>query len=73
MIEATKEVIITPSCDLAEMHLGGIVGRKGVVTEQIFNTAGRLIGYMVLLDKSFQGEYLWFVPEDAVHDEEESQ
>lgn len=73
MIAVTKEVKITPSYDLAEMHLSGIVGRKGVVTEHIFNTAGRLIGYMVLLDKSFQGEHLWFVPEDAVSDEEDSQ
>ena len=51
------------------MRLSGIAGRCGTVTELVMAIPGRLIGYMVLLDKAFQGEYLWFIPQDALDDE----
>ena len=71
MITNNKRVKIVPSEDLVEMHLSGVVGRKGKVVEQVFGTMGGHIGYMVCLDKSFQGECLWFVPTNAVADEED--
>lgn len=73
MIEVNKRVKIMPCYDLAQMRLSGIAGRAGVVTEQIFDRSGKPLGYMVLFDKSFQGEYLWFVPIEAARDEEEHQ
>lgn len=73
MIAVNKQVKVIPSFDLAEMRLDGIAGRKGVVTELVFGAGSNPIGYMVLLDKSFQGEHLWFLPADAVQDEEDRQ
>lgn len=73
MIEVNKQVKARPCYALAEMHLAGIAGRKGIVTEQVFGAGSKPIGYMVLLDKSFQGEHLWFLPAEAVSDEEDSQ
>ena len=73
MIAINDRVRIVPSDDLAEMHLCGTVGRKGRVVEQIFSTLGGHIGYMVCLDKSFQSECLWFVPQNAGTDEEDSE
>lgn len=69
MIRPTETVSITPTDELSRMHLAGLTGRRGVITEQIFGTRGKLIGYMVLLEKSFQGEHLWYIPEDAVKHE----
>lgn len=73
MIRTTAKVTITPTDELSRMHLAGLTGRRGVVTEQIFGMGGKLIGYMVLLEKSFQGEHLWFIPEDAVCHEKDSE
>lgn len=72
MIAINKRVVIIPSDDLAEMHLSGTVGRKGKIAEQIFGGTGELLGYMVCLDKSFQSECLWFIPENAVSHEEDN-
>lgn len=70
MTKVSQRVTIVPSDSLAGMHLAGIIGRRGTIAEQVSGAAGRLIGYMVCLDKPFQGECLWFVPQDAVQDEE---
>jgi hypothetical protein len=51
------------------MRLSGLAGRCGTVTEQVLAVPGRLIGCMVLLDKPFQNEHLWFIPQDALEDE----
>ena len=72
MIKINERIKVIPSEDLAEMHLSGTVGRKGKVAEQIFSTGGGLIGYMVCMDKPFQSECLWFIPEDAVTYEEDN-
>ncbi|BFK46702.1 hypothetical protein [Alistipes sp. i18-0019-D1] len=72
MKKTTARVRIVPTDELSTLHLAGLCGRCGTVTEQVFSTAEKLIGYMVLLDKSFQGEYLWFIPEDAVEDAQDN-
>lgn len=72
-IKLNTHVKVVPSDDLSQMHLSGMVGRTGKVAEQIFSTDGSLIGYMVFLDKSFQGECLWFVPQDALVYEEDTE
>lgn len=73
MIAVNKQVKVIPSFDLAEMRLSGLAGRKGVIIEQVFGSGSNPMGYMVLLDKSFQGERLWFLPETALSHEENSQ
>ena len=69
MKKVTERVRVVPSIELSDMRLSGIAGRCGTVTELVMAIPGRLIGYMVLLDKAFQGEYLWFIPQDALDDE----
>lgn len=69
MMKVTTRVRIVPSTKLTDMRLAGIVGRCGTITEQVVPAPGKLIGYMVLLDKPFQSEHLWFIPQDALEDE----
>lgn len=69
MKKVTDRVRVTPSVELSDMRLSGLAGRCGVVTELVMAVPCQVIGYMVLLDKSFQGEHLWFVPQDAIEDE----
>lgn len=69
MNKVTDRVRVVPSIELSDMRLSGLAGRCGTVTEQVLAIPGRLIGCMVLLDKPFQGERLWFIPQDAIEDE----
>ena len=69
MKNVTDRVRVVPSVELSDMRLSGLAGRCGTVTEQALGVPGRLIGCMVLLDKPFQNEHLWFIPQDALEDE----
>lgn len=73
MLKPTQRVKVVPCEELNVMHLAGSCGRTGTVTEQVYGRDNKPIGYMVLLDKSFQGEHLWFLPLDAVDYEEDPQ
>jgi hypothetical protein len=70
MIGVTDRVRVIPSDELAAMRLSGLVGRRGRVAEQVSGAGSKPVGYMVCLDESFQGECLWFVPENAVQPDE---
>lgn len=72
MKNVTARVKVVSSGELGAMRLVGLRGRRGTVTERILSDGERLIGYMVLLEEPFQGEYLWFIPEDAVEDAEDN-
>lgn len=69
MIAIDAQVKIVNSDELAAMRLTGIVGQRGRVVEQIFGADSKPIGYMACLDAPFQGECLWFVPENAIEDD----
>ena len=73
MIGVETKITVIPSDELAGMHLSDMIGRKGRVVELIYSSLDHLIGYAVCLDKSFQGECLWFVPQNAVSDEEDTE
>ena len=68
-----SRVVVVSSDALAAMRLTGLAGRRGRVVEIVFGSGRKPIGCMVCLDVAFQGECLWFVPENAVKDEDYSQ
>ncbi|MDR2883402.1 MAG: hypothetical protein LBU98_06475 [Alistipes sp.] len=69
MATLNTQVRIISSDDLTAMCLSDLAGRSGRVVEQIFSFGGKRIGYMVCLDEPFDGECLWFVPQNSVADE----
>ncbi len=73
MLTLDSRIVVVPSDELAAMRLVGLVGRRGRVVEIVFGSGRKSIGCMVCLDVAFQGECLWFIPENAVQDEDDSQ
>lgn len=63
-----KQITIGPSPALKNLRLEEITGRTGVITEDVFGRNGYRNGYMVMLDEAYQGEYLWFIPQESVSD-----
>lgn len=67
MIERNATVKITASPRLTEMMLDELVGKTGVVSEDLTGPERRSNkGYMVFLKDPFQEEYEWFIPEESV-------
>lgn len=67
MIERNATVKITASPQLTEMMLDELVGKTGVVSEDLTGPERRNNkGYMVFLKDPFQEEYEWFIPEESV-------
>lgn len=67
MIERNATVKITASPRLTEMMLDELVGKTGIVSEDLTGPERRSNkGYMVFLKDPFQEEYEWFIPEESV-------
>lgn len=67
MIERNSKVQITASSRLTEMMLDELVGKTGVVSEDLTGPERRSNkGYMVFLKEPYQEEYEWFIPEESV-------
>jgi hypothetical protein len=67
MIERNATVKITASPQLTEMMLDELVGKTGVVSEDLTGPERRSNkGYMVFLKDPYQEEYEWFIPEESV-------
>jgi hypothetical protein len=67
MIERNATVQIVASPQLTEMMLDELVGKTGVVSEDLTGPERRSNkGYMVFLKDPFQEEYEWFIPEESV-------
>jgi hypothetical protein len=73
MKSINDRVRIVPSDELASMRLSGLAGRRGKVAEQVSGAERNHIGYMVCLNVPYQGECLWFVPENALEDDTDSE
>ena len=48
------------------MRLDELVGRKGLVVEDLSFLGNAPRGGMVLLEETYLGEFIWFIPESAV-------
>lgn len=67
MIARNATVKIVASSRLTEMMLDELVGKTGVVSEDLTGPERRSNkGYMVFLKDPFQEEYEWFIPEESV-------
>lgn len=67
MIEKNATVQIVASPQLTEMMLDELVGKTGVVSEDLTGPERRSNkGYMVFLKDPFQEEYEWFIPIESV-------
>ena len=67
MIERNATVKITASPQLTEMMLDELVGKTGVVSEDLTGPERRSNkGYMVFLKDPYQEEYEWFIPKESV-------
>lgn len=59
-------ITIAASAELSEMKLEELVGRRGLVVEDLSDDRCRNRGGLVLLEEAYLDEFIWFIPEDAV-------
>ena len=67
MIERNSKVKIVASSSLTAMMLEELVGKTGIVSEDLTGPQRlRSKGYMVFLKEPYQEEYEWFIPAESV-------
>lgn len=59
-------VTIIASPELSEMRLDELVGRRGLVVEDLPQNRKKDRGGLVLLEEIYMDEFLWFIPEESV-------
>lgn len=59
-------ITIAASAELSEMKLEELVGRRGLVVEDLSDGRSRNWGGLVLLEKAYLDEFIWFIPESSV-------
>ena len=59
-------VTIIASPELSEMRLDELVGRRGLVVEDLPQNRKKNRGGLVLLEEIYMDEFLWFIPEESV-------
>lgn len=59
-------ITIAASAELSEMKLEELVGRRGLVVEDLSDGRSRNRGGLVLLEKAYLDEFIWFIPENSV-------
>ena len=57
-------ITIAASAELSEMKLEELVGRRGLVVEDLSDGRSRNRGG--LLEKAYLDEFIWFIPESSV-------
>ena len=53
------------SAELSELRLDELVGRRGLVVEDLASGRIKNRGALVLLEEAYMEEFLWFIPENA--------
>lgn len=59
-------ITIAASAELSEMKLEELVGRRGLVVEDLSDGRSRNRGGLVLLEEAYMDEFIWFIPESSV-------
>ena len=59
-------VTITASPELSCMRLDELVGRRGLVVEDLSGEDRKNKGGLVLLEEAYMDEFIWFIPEKSV-------
>lgn len=58
-------ITIVASAELSELRLDELVGRRGLVVEDLASGRIKNRGALVLLEEAYMDEFLWFIPENA--------
>ncbi|KAB4219464.1 hypothetical protein GAP53_08340 [Bacteroides uniformis] len=58
-------ITIVASAELSELRLDELVGRRGLVVEDLASGRIKNRGALVLLEEAYMEEFLWFIPENA--------
>lgn len=59
-------ITIVGSVELSELRLSELVGRRGLVVEDLSDDRCRNRGGLVLLEEAYLDEFIWFIPESSV-------
>lgn len=59
-------ITIVASPELSRMRLDELVGRRGLVVEELSFGRKKNRGALVLLEETYMDEFLWFIPESAM-------
>lgn len=59
-------VTITASPELSRMRLDELVGRRGLVVEDLSGGDRKNKGGLILLEEAYMDEFIWFIPERSV-------
>ncbi|MCS2722018.1 hypothetical protein NXW08_00910 [Bacteroides uniformis] len=59
-------VTIIASPELSGMRLDELVGRRGLVVEDLSQNRKKNWGCLVLLEETYMDEFLWFIPEESI-------
>ena len=59
-------ITIIVSSELSQMGLDELIGHRGVVVEDLSQNRETNRGSLVLLEESYLGEFLWFIPEKSI-------
>ena len=59
-------ITIAASAELSEMKLEELLGRRGLVVEDLSDGRSRNRGGLVLLEEAYLDEFIWFIPENSV-------
>lgn len=66
MIKESNSILICPSLKLKDMKLTGLIGKTGIVTEDLTYRERKNKGYMVQLNEPYLNDYNWFIPYESV-------
>ena len=59
-------VTIIFSPELSQMRLDELIGRRGMVVEDLSQNRETNYGGLVLLEETYMDEFLWFIPEESI-------
>lgn len=65
-MKGNDKVLIIPSKELKEIQLSPLVGQTGLIVEDLTFNERKNKGYMVMLDKEYLGESIWFIPAQSI-------
>lgn len=65
-MEQNIYVRVIDSPELRRMGLEELAGARALVVEELTQPERRMKGFMVLLEKAYQNEFLWFIPQMSV-------
>lgn len=70
MITEGCKITIIPSPELTELRLDALLGETGYVLEDLTDHNRKAKGYMVFFPAPYKEEYLWFIPQESVYEQD---